>query len=409
MRTDFIKAELNNSFFIAKLSSLNEVMKVVNDGIPRTEHIEVSNGNVVYQESGNVAIISISGGMYKKDMSAMCMSVVSYPEIIKAIDRADMSEKIDTTLFRVDTPGGHVDGAEEVAEAIENASNKTVTLFENTGASGGMWIFTASNEVYAIKQTMLGSIGVVASYSNKEDESGRIELTSSNAPNKRCTLGEDCKTKLQVMLDGYEDMFFDRMIKNTGFDKKHIKETFNNGGMIFANQAKKAGYIKSVIPFKSLLAKLKNGGVNHESTIASAQINENSTEGNSMENLYTKESFEALKSSHAEALKAEGIKLSDATTALVAMTAERDAATASLSAIEEKTKLKADILPEVLAMAFDKGASIEVTTAMAQADSLDDAKLACFEAMGTDGAFGANTSGVQASSENAWSGHFNNK
>lgn len=395
MRTDMLlKTELANGFFAVAPNVMQNIVEVINDGIPRAENnIEVSNGNVVYQEVNNVAVISIDGGMYKKDMSAMCMSIIAYPAIIKAIDKAEANQHIDTTLFRVDTPGGHVDGAEEVAEAIEDSKNKTITLFENTGASGGIWVFTASDEVYAVKQTMLGSIGVVATYRNPEEDSKVIEMTSSNAPNKRCKLGEDCQERMQSMLDGYEAMFFERVEKNTGFDKEKIKSTFNSGGMIFANQAKKAGFIQGTTTFKKILAKLSNSGVNHSGLNASAQI-ENSTEGISMD--YTKEKFEALEASHAEALTDVNAKLEELTTSLATMTADKETAEAALATLQTTVEAKKEATTEIMAMAFDRGVDKDTLTKMAMADTLDDAKVAVVDGATSDGAFGAQQEGFSA-------------
>lgn len=393
MRGDIIiEAELARGFFAVAPGKLEAVLGAVKEGIPRAETIKVSNGNVVYQEHESVAVISIDGGMYKKDMSAMCMSVVAYPKIIEAIEKADSDPKINTTLFRVDTPGGHVDGAEEVAEAIENAKNKTITLFENTGASGGIWVFTASDEVYAIRQTRLGSIGVVATFRNPEEDAKTIEMTSSNAPNKRCKLGEDCQSRMQVMLDSYESMFFERVEKNTGFNKDKIKTTFNDGDMIFANQAKKAGFIQGIMPFRKLLSKLqKDSGVNHSSLQASAQIeNKTQTQGEQMSvEIYDEASFRALETSHAEALKSVNTQLNTATTALATMTTDKETAVTALATMQDAIDAKSKAMPEIMSMAFAKGVDQKTLVAMAQADTLDGAKIALVDSVGSEGAFGA--------------------
>jgi ClpP class serine protease len=320
------------------------------------------------------------------------MSVVAYPNIIKAIKKADNAEHIDITLFRVDTPGGHVDGADEAEQAISSAKNKTVTLFENTGASGGLWIFPAADEVYATESTMLGSVGVVASYRNpsSEKDSGIIELTSTNAPNKRCTLGADCKEKMQTMLDGYEAMFFSRLEKNTGFNAEKIKSTFDNGGMIFADKAKKAGFIKDITTFDSLLSTLISSGVNHSSVTASAQI-KNSSEGHSME--YTKEAFEALENKHAEA-----VKMLEQDKVLLQSSMDSTVAKLKLEIEDMQTKIeaKAKILPEVMSMAYARGVDKDTLIAMAKADTLESAKIACFDSMGSNGAFGADKNSFSA-------------
>ncbi len=378
MRTDFIKKDLENGFFALEQNTLNSVLEAVNNGLPKIDktNIEVSNGNVVYQEIGNIAVVSITGGMYKKDMSATCMDVVSYPAILKAINKAENKKNVTTILFRVDTGGGHVDGADEVEEAIYKSKKKTITLYENMGASGGIWIFTASDEVYATETTMLGSIGVVATYKNKDGENNDIiEITSSNAPNKRCSLDEDCKNEIQTMIDGYEEIFFARVTKNTGFDNEKIKRVFNNGGMIFASEAQKEGFIKEVITFDTLLDKITtdkntttNGGFNME---------------------YNKETFDALSAEHKTALDALQVNFNDAQNALTVSAEKIEKLEVLLKDTESKIEAKENILPEIMAFAYERGVDKETLIKMATSESVNDAKVAFIDGASSDGAFGA--------------------
>lgn len=399
MRTDMIAAELANGFFATAPNVMQSVLDAVNNGAPKlvANDIEVSNNNVVYQEISNVAVISITGGMYKRDMSAMCMNVISYPAILQANKKAEENPRIDTTLFRVDTPGGHVDGADEVEQAIYSSKNKTVAMFENTGASGGLWIFPAADEVYATEATMLGSVGVVATYRNPEEDSSHIEQTSKRAPNKRCKLGEDCKRNMQTMLDGYEDMFYARLEKNTGFSAEKIEKTFNSGGMIFAKEAQKAGFVKEITTFDALLSSLIDGGVNRK---ASAQINSNPTGGNSMskEQEYTQESFAALEKENAEALATMQLKLDASETDLEEALNMSTESTKDLKALQAKVDARVDAMPEIIAMALDRGVDKDTLVKMAQVETLADAKVVVVDGSSSDGAFGASTRGMKVSS-----------
>jgi len=378
MRTDFIKKDLENGFFALEQNTLNSVLDAVNNGLPKMDKqdIEVSNGNVVYQEIGSVAVISITGGMYKKDMSATCMDVVSYPAILKAINKAENKKNVTTILFRVDTGGGHVDGADEVEEAIYKSKKKTITLYENMGASGGIWIFTASDEVYATETTMLGSIGVVATYRNKDGENNDIvEITSSNAPNKRCSVDENCKNEIQTMIDGYEDIFFARVTKNTGFSDEKIKSVFNDGGMIFASEAQKEGFIKEVITFDTLLGKIAT--------------DRNNTINGGFKMEYNKESFDALSAEHETALTALQANLSESQNALTISAEKIEKLEALLKDTEGKIEAKNNDLPEIMAFAYERGVDKETLIKMAGSDSINDAKVAFVDGASSNGAFGA--------------------
>lgn len=264
-RGDFIKADLLNQAFILCPAKMQTYMNVLSEGAIRTEEVGVANNNVVYTVVDNIAIIAIDGAMYKKEFRGACgESVVAYPNIIKAINIAEADNNINTILFRVDTGGGSVAGAEEVRFRIKNSPKKTITFYENLGASGGIWIFTASDEIYAAPTTWLGSIGVVVAYEEEDPETKnkKIELVSKNAPNKRCSTNGDCKEKMQLMIDEIEKDFFMVLEENTGFKQEQLVEIFQNGGIIKAEIAKEKGFIKDIRQFSVLLGDIKsNKGV----------------------------------------------------------------------------------------------------------------------------------------------------
>lgn len=260
-RGDFIKADLLNQPFILCPAKMQTYMNVLSDGAMRTEQVGVANNNVVYTVVDNIAVIAIDGAMYKKEFRGACgESVVAYPNIVKAIDIAESDNNIDTILFRVDTGGGSVAGAEEVRYRIKSSAKKTITFYENLGASGGIWIFTASDEIYAAPTTWLGSIGVVVAYEEEDEETKnkKIELVSKNAPNKRCSTNGDCKEKMQVMIDEIEKDFFMVLEENTGFNQEQLVEIFQNGGIIKAEIAKEKGFIKDIRQFSVLLGDIKS-------------------------------------------------------------------------------------------------------------------------------------------------------
>jgi len=259
-RGDFVKADLLNQPFILCPAKMQTYMNVLAEGAIRTKQVGIANNNVVYTVIDNIAVIAIDGAMYKKEFKGACgESVVAYPNIVKAIDMAESDNNIDTILFRVDTGGGSVAGAEEVRFRIKTSPKKTVTFYENLGASGGIWIFTASDEIYAAPTTWLGSIGVVVAYEEEDPETKnkKVELVSKNAPNKRCSTTGNCREKMQVMIDEIEKDFFQVLEENTGFKQEQLVDIFQNGGIIKAEIAKEKGFIKDIRQFSVLLGDIK--------------------------------------------------------------------------------------------------------------------------------------------------------
>jgi len=341
MRTDQIKMAMHNQPFMVDTRFLDNALSVLNNGAVKDDLSvsKVANNNVTYETIRDMAVISIDGAMYKKGMSGACgETIVSYTDIIKAINTAEADENVKTIIFRVDTPGGSVAGADEVEDRIFNSSKHTITFYENQGTSGGMYIFLASKEVYAAPNTILGSIGVILTMMEDEGDKKVIHMTSSNAENKVCNLGEGCQERIQARLDVYENRFYDLVIKNTGRTAEDIKTTFNNGDVAFAEKALDAGFIDGIMVFRELLN--RNGGMKQSENIAKVQAKGESMNveellalPNSPENFLALQA--GLKTLHLAKITSDS-RLSEAMTTIIAKDEEistlRDQITASADA-----------------------------------------------------------------------------
>lgn len=250
-----LKEVIKNEKFLLDKKTMNSLTNLSNKE-ESIEVIEDSNREenlVLYEVMQNLAIISIDGAMYKKSLNGMCMSVISYPSIIKAIQKAENEPLVDTIIFRVDTPGGHVAGVEELRANISNCKKKTVTLYENIGASAGVYAFMESKEVYATPLTRLGSIGVLVAIEEQEETNKTTYITSQNASNKVCT--KDCDIKIKEELNEIEDRFFKVLKNSTGFTKEQIVKEFNKGETISEKKALEIGFINGILPFSGLIDK----------------------------------------------------------------------------------------------------------------------------------------------------------
>lgn len=378
-------------------ATMDSLLEMANSETPRSEtsSMKVANNSVVYQVVDNVAIISVDGAMHKKDIGGMCSSVVAYPTILQVIDKAEADENIDTTVFRVDTPGGSVFGADEVEERIYNSKNKTITFYENIGASGGIYIFMASDEVYASETTMLGSIGVVVSYMEEDEKTKkrRVEIVSKNAQNKRCSLNGNCKEEIETMINTHESIFYDRVMKNTGFSEEKIKTTFNNGGMIFAKEAQASGFIDKVVSFSELMKSLNviSGSTFVPTASASESlISEDTTEniqGADME--FNQENFDILLESRKHLngnIQALNTQLSDSATALEALQADMEKVEAKATeAVAGLDSFKAETTTR-MEEAIQTGVSAKVALAMINADSSEASSTLAIDAKKSNGA-----------------------
>ncbi len=74
-------------------------------------------------------------------------------------------EDVKGLVVRVDSPGGSAMASEEIRRAIQRFRDKEIPVavsFANVAASGGYWVATSSDRIFAQPETITGSIGVFA-------------------------------------------------------------------------------------------------------------------------------------------------------------------------------------------------------------------------------------------------------
>jgi len=258
MRGKYALKYLTNNKFCVEPKYLEMMVNIAQDG----GEIDVQEDNAnTLEVIDNVAVISVDGAMVKRgDMFSKICGMTSYAKIEKQILKAEKTNGVDTILFIVDTPGGDVAGVDNVGDKIFKTKLKTVTLYENLGASGGIWAFSASDKVYATETTQLGSIGVVTAINVQSEDGNTIKLVSSNAPNKVCEVGDKkCLQKIQNDLNNYESIFFQRIERNRGLSKEQIINGFESGGVVMAKKALEIGFLNGISTKDELLQNLIKG------------------------------------------------------------------------------------------------------------------------------------------------------
>jgi len=259
MRTDQIKQYLANNVFAVCPAKLESLVALVNSGEIAKETINDVAESHSYDVRNGVAVIAVDGATTKKNtwMNAMCGGFIGYDTIAGYVNKAVEDKKVHTLLFHVDTVGGDVAGVDELAELIYGVEKKTVTFYENVGASAGVWWGSASDELYANKTAQIGSIGVMAGYyEQSEDDNKQVVLVSRNAENKNCQLNGSCKEKIQARIDGIEAIFHERVSRNTGLSQEQLIKHFNYGETISADEALKVGFLQGITTLDALVKSL---------------------------------------------------------------------------------------------------------------------------------------------------------
>ena len=104
-------------------------------------------------------------------------SMVGGQQVVDRIRSAWNDANCKAIVLRVNSPGGSVSGSDAILNEIKRARKEGVPVVVSMGAvaaSGGYWIATECDRLFAHEQTITGSIGVFGLLPNFQELSGRF-------------------------------------------------------------------------------------------------------------------------------------------------------------------------------------------------------------------------------------------
>jgi len=138
-------------------------------------------------------------------------------------------------VVRVDSPGGTVTGSESIRRAILRHKDKGIPIavsMGNVAASGGYWVATPGDRIFAEPETVTGSIGVIAIIPTFEDllaeygiRSDGIRTTPlSGQPDIFGGFNTETDTLLQASVDAQYSRFLDIVSASRGLSRERADE-----------------------------------------------------------------------------------------------------------------------------------------------------------------------------------------
>ena len=110
--------------------------------------------------SGPIGVVTIAGTIIDGKAGP---GSAGGDSIAKLIDKGVASGKLKALVVRIDSPGGSVTASEVIRQSILHAKSKglpVVASMGNVAASGGYWVATPADAIFAEPSTVTGSIGV---------------------------------------------------------------------------------------------------------------------------------------------------------------------------------------------------------------------------------------------------------
>lgn len=223
------------------------------------------------QVQDGVAVIPVEGVLAKRMNLLMQISGGASMQMLGNMVRdAAADSAVRGIILHVDSPGGTVDGTEELANIVAEAARQkpVIALADGAMASAAYWVGSAASKVFiAGETTAVGSIGIVATHvdvSGAEAKAGvkTTEITAGKykrVASQYAPLSDEGRADIQAKVDYYYSVFVDAVAANRGVGVETALEKMADGRVFIGRQALAAGLVDGVATLDQLIARVAAG------------------------------------------------------------------------------------------------------------------------------------------------------
>ena len=211
------------------------------DGISGSEYLstlkdeDISSKQKKTQEKNKIAIIHVEGAIVTGNIG---FNTAGSGGIVKNINKARDDKNVKGIVLRVNSPGGDVYASSMITNALEefqSTGRPVITSMGDIAASGGVWVTTTSEEIWAEETTLTGSIGV---YSIVPDFSPLEKWAGMNNDGVSMTKAGDVYDLSRGMNEELSKQFREN---RENIYKNFVTKVANNRGLDFSEVLKFAG------------------------------------------------------------------------------------------------------------------------------------------------------------------------
>ena len=204
------------------------------------------------KSSNSIAVINIEGAIMIGEAS---YGVAGSDTIVKNIQDATEDKSVKAMVLRVNSPGGSVYASELITNALDefkDTGRPIVSSMGDIAASGGVWVTTNSDEIWAENDTLTGSIGVYGIiptldglYDWAEIRVDGVSSTKAGEWDERLAMPDNVKTMIQASIDNTYFKFVTKVANNRGMAYEDVLPIA--GGRIWAgNKAFELGLVDAI-------------------------------------------------------------------------------------------------------------------------------------------------------------------
>ena len=197
-----------------------------------------------------IGVIVATGIILDGDQPAGKIGGDSLGDLIR---EARMNPLIKALVLRLDTNGGSAFASEVIRRELEitrSGGTPVVVSMGSAAASGGYWIATAANEIWASPTTLTGSIGIFGAFATFEESLSRIGVhndgvgtnTFSDAFIASRAMNPEVASAMQQITERGYRVFLEKVVEGRGMAMETV-EQIAEGRVWTGSSAKKIGLV----------------------------------------------------------------------------------------------------------------------------------------------------------------------
>ena len=200
---------------------------------------KIKEDEVKNTSKNKIAVINVEGAIMTGEVT---YGVAGSDTIVDNIQSATQDKSVKALVLRVNSPGGDVWASELITNALnefKETGRPIVASMGDIAASGGVWVTTLSDEIFAEKDTLTGSIGVygiVPTLDGIYDWAGiKVDGVSSTKAaewDERYAMPEYVKDGIQAGIDHTYEKFVSKVADNRNMSYEDVLPIA--GGRIWA-------------------------------------------------------------------------------------------------------------------------------------------------------------------------------
>lgn len=250
--------------FIDGIKYQDQINNPKRNFISLTEIIDIVKSQRAAKQHGDKIALVYAEGAIIDNESQTDISAVEYGKLFDDILK---DKNIKGLVIRINSPGGSAKASEKLWRKIKliQAKMPVYVSMGNVAASGGYYMATAADSIFAMENTITGSIGVFGLMFNVQELAHRIGVNVekvktnelSDFPSFDRSLTGKEKERLQSAIKYVYGTFIERVEEGRKLDKNTV-ENLASGRVWTGNQAFKNGLIDEIGGLEDALTAMKS-------------------------------------------------------------------------------------------------------------------------------------------------------